>query len=130
MRKWLLAIVTIFVLATPAWAVNESTTQMTLVASPVFTTRLQYLMVQQARTVLAETGVGATHACRARFANGVVMDPARTASIGAVMIVGGVNLIGTVTGSGATADSTASDAAILSQIATFWTGLSGCDTGN
>ena len=130
MRKWLLAIVTIFVLATPAWAVNESTTQMTLVASPVFTTRLQYLMVQQARTVLAETGVGLTHACRARYANGVVMDPARTASIGAVMIVGGVNLIGTVTGSGATADSTASDAAILSQIATFWTGLSGCDTGN
>lgn len=130
MRKLLVALLALLALATPAWAQNESATQMTLVASPVFTTRVQYLMTQQARTVLAETGVGAMHSCRAAYATTVTRNAPATAATASVMIVGGTNLIGTVTGSGATADSTATDAAILSQIATFWTALAGCDTGS
>lgn len=130
MLRVVLSVVMLLGLASPAWAVNESTTQMVLVSSPVFITRMQYLLDQEARVVLNEAGVGVFHSCRAVYAKNVVNSPASFAPVAAVMVVGGVNLIGTVTGSGATADSTASDAAILSQIATFFTTLAGCDTGS
>ena len=108
---------------------TESTTQMALVASPVFLARVQYLLAQEARTVLAETGVGATHAKRATYAAGVLINASFTL-VAAVAIVGGINLIGTVTGAGLTADSSATDGVILSQIATFWNALAGVDTGS
>jgi hypothetical protein len=108
-----------------------STDQMALVSSPVFTTRMQYLMVQQASVVLAETGVGATHAARARFAASVVLSPAPFSSVASVMVVSGVNLTSTaITGVAPNVDSAATDAQILSQIATFWNKLAGIDTGN
>lgn len=109
----------------------ESTTQMVLVGSGLFLNRIQYLSVQQSRVVLAETGVGATHPTRAHFARQVVANPASYASVIAVMVVGGPNLINeTITGSGATADSTATDAEILAQIATYWNPLAGVDAGS
>ena len=122
----------IIILPIQAWAglSDQSTQQMVLIASPQFLARIQYLADQEARVVLTETGIGITHACRARYAASIVFNPAWYVPTVAVMIVGGINLIGTVTGTGLTADSTASDAAILSQIATFWAALSGCDTGS
>jgi hypothetical protein len=111
---------------------NESTTQMALVESPVFTKRVQYLLTQQARVVLAEIGVGnQTHPGRAAYARNVVTNPAPYASTASVMLVGGFNITSkAITGSGATADSAATDADILSQIATFWNALAGVDTGS
>lgn len=110
----------------------QSTDQMVLVGSALFLNRIQYLSVTQARVVLAETGVGGTHATRAHYARQVISNPASYAAVVAVMVVGGVNLLppATITGSGATADSSATDAAILSQIATFWNALAGVDTGS
>ena len=113
-----------------AGAGDQSTQQMALVNSPQFTTRITYLLTQQARVVLTEAGIGATHGCRALYAQKVSVYAAAVTPVASTMIVGGVNLVGTVTGSGATADSTATDAAILSQIATFWNQLAGCDTGS
>lgn len=110
----------------------QSTDQMVLVDSELFLNRIQFLSVTQARVVLAETGIGGTHAARAHYARQVVSNPASYAPVIATMVVGGVNLLppATITGSGNTADSSASDAAILSQIATYWNPLAGIDTGN
>lgn len=112
---------------------NESTTQMSLVTSALFRNRLAYLLDQQARVVLAETGVGVTHAARAAYASSVVSNVNSFASSTAVMIVGGTNLIGAAVIPNADpnlVDSAATDAAILSQIATFWNALAGINTGN
>lgn len=109
----------------------ESTTQMQLVGSPIFLSRMQYLLAQQARVVLAETGVGATHAARARYAQRVVSQCAAEASNASVLVVGGTNLIGAaITGTPPNVDSAATDASVLSQIATFWNPLAGIDTGS
>jgi hypothetical protein len=120
-------------LAVPVYAQQtESLTQMTLATSATFLVRLQYIMTQQARVVLEETGVGSTHACRAGYAQGIVSNVQAAAARGSVMVVGGVNLIGTVVpnANANLIDSSASDAAILSQVATFWNQLAGCDTGS
>lgn len=109
---------------------NESTEQMQLVGSGRFLNRIQYLLCQQARVVLGETSVGGTHAARAAYAKNVVLSPASFASVAAVTLIGGPNLIGTVIDVGGEFDSSANDAAILSQIATFWNALAGIDTGN
>jgi hypothetical protein len=75
--------------------------------------------------------VGGTHAARANYAKLVVSQPAVQSSVGAVMVVGGTNLINeTITGTPPNVDTTATDAEILSQIATFWNALAGIDTGS
>ena len=109
----------------------ESTTQMSLANSLQFRTRLMYLMTQQARTVKAEVLNTSCHSLRSNYANTVIGNPSSAAVNAAVMMVGGVNLIGTVIGNTDPdlIDSSATDAAILSQVATFWNALSTCDTG-
>jgi hypothetical protein len=115
-----------------AQTVSESSTQMTLAVSPAFLNRLQYLLTQQARVVKAEALATACHAKRSTFADVVISDPLTSARVAAVMMVGGTNLIGTVVGNANTdkIDSSATDAAILAQTATFWSALSKCDTGS
>ena len=125
-----------------AFAQNTSTTQMALVQSSQFTNRLQYLMVQQAQIVLIEgqtsTGNGDTslnyaascHTLRYTYAQQVMISPPAAASAASVLvsgtnIAGGV-IVGTVTGSGNTADSTASDAALAIAIAHDWNTLARC----
>jgi hypothetical protein len=108
----------------------ESTTQMQLVSSPLFLNRMQYLLAQQARTVLTEASNTAHHTRRAQYASDVVNSPASKAASAAVLVVGGVNVINTVIGSAPNFDSSATDAAMLSQIATFWNALAGIDTGS
>lgn len=110
-------------------AAQESTTQMQLVGSPGFLQRVAYLMVQHARTVKAEALLTACHGSRTNYATAVINNPAGMAQQAAVMLAGGVNLLGTASGSAPNATSSATDAAILSQIATFWSHLAGCDTG-
>lgn len=134
MRRTLIALIfaAVATVTLAAQGAPESTTQMSLVSSATFTNRLQYLMVQQARVVKAEALATACHAQRSVYATNVINSPAAFASVAAVMIVGGVNLIGTVVPNEDPdlVDSSATDAQIFSQIATYWDALSGCDTGS
>jgi hypothetical protein len=128
-------VVAAFVLiAAPASAqLPESSTQMKLAKDAAFLERVQYLMVQAARVVLAEPLNTACHTQRAAYARGVKDNPAQWAVHASVMLVGGVNLIGTVTvnaGPPETVSTTVTDAALFSQINTFWSALAGCDTGS
>lgn len=129
-----------------AFQTPESTTQMKLAKQSFFLERVQYLAVQQARTVLGEALNTACHSKRADLARNTINFPAEYATKMAVTLVGGVNLIGTVTITPAVADDPATlsvneatpesvttsvtDGALLSQIATFWSHMSGCETGS
>lgn len=148
-KRLILAVTLVALTAVPAFAqLPQSTTQMKLAVNADFLARVQYSMVQQARVVLTETGVGATHAARANYAKLVIQFPSEYAAKAATMLVGGVNLIGTVTYTApvaavvnaqgvittpAVAESvvtSVSDAALLSQIATFWNQLASIDSGS
>src|SRR5262245_18578125 len=110
-------------------AMSESTLQMLLARDAAFLQRLQYLLVQQARVVKSEALATPQHTARSNYATTVINNPAGAATQAAVMIVGGVNVIGTVTLENSGPVTTATDAALTSQIATFWTQLAGADTG-
>lgn len=122
-------------IATSAAAQNTSTTQMQLVASPTFTTRLQYLMVQQAAVVLNEAHSFPCHAARIQYAFSVLTSPAQMASNAAILVsgsnVGGAVIVGTVTltGTPPVVDSSASDTALLTALVNGWNTLAKCDTG-
>src|SRR5437016_2839412 len=95
-----------------------STTQMQLVTSTTFLNRIQYLLTQQAVVVKAEALATVCHGSRSLFANQVITAPAASASAAAVMLAGSTNVIGTVVTNAnpLLIDSSASDAALLSQI--------------
>jgi hypothetical protein len=109
-------------------AMSEAFLQMQLAKDPNFLTRLSYLMAQQARVVKDEPLSTPQHTSRSNYATTVINNPSGMATQAAVTIVGGPNLIGTVTLEDAGPVTTASDAAITSQIATYWTALSGADS--
>lgn len=111
-------------------AQTESPNQMALAVDADFLRTLQYHMVMTARVVLSETGVGATHAQRAAYARQVIGSPAQITANAAPMVVGGTNLIGTVTITNGKATSSATDGAIFSQVNAFWNALAGIDSGN
>lgn len=133
--------------APPAFAQSpESTTQMKLAEQVFFQHRVEYLMLQQARTVLAEPLATAKHAERANYARLIVRGNSDVLLRACRMLVGGTNLIGTVTVTPAVLDNPATptvneatpelvttsvtDAALLSQIATFWNAMAGVETGS
>lgn len=106
-------------------AMSEAFLQMQLARDPNFLTRLSYLMVQEARVVQGEASSTPGHTQRANYATTVINNPSGQTATAAVMIVGGPNVIGTVTLEDAGVVTTASDPALTSQIATFWDALSG-----
>ena len=105
----------------------ESTTQMRLAKDGGVLNRLPYLMVQQARTVKAEADGTTHHVGRAAYAHLITSGSAGLVSSAAVMVVGGVNLLPpnatTTVNQDGTVTTDATDAALLSQIATFWNDL-------
>jgi hypothetical protein len=109
---------------------SESTLQMMLAKDPAFLNRLNYLMLQTARGVKEEPPETPYHQKRTNYASQVLMNSAMMVAQAASTVVGGINLIGTVelTDDGVT--TTASDAAILSQVSTFWNALSGVDSAD
>lgn len=136
-----LMLVAAFAIATPTYAQNNSTTQMQLVKSDVFTNRLQYLGVQISKEVLEETASAsvngqipaytvACHALRANFARQFILNAPALASLTSIGIAGanfsGAVIVGTVTGSGATADSSASDTALSQAYRILWNTFAGC----
>lgn len=139
---WMLPLAVVMLSAIVS-AQNTSTTQMQLVNSPVFTNRLQYLMTQRAAVVLFEAAThdnannnldydAACHTKRANYAVYVIGNPAGAASVAAVLVSGanysGAVIVGTVTGSGSTADSSATDTAIDVALQNQWNTLSKCVT--
>lgn len=106
---------------------SEGFLQMTLAKDPNFLTRLSYLLVQQARVVKSEDPATPQHTARSNYATAVINNPSGMTPPAAVMVVGGPNVIGTVTLEDSGPVTTATDAALTSQIATFWNALSGVD---
>ena len=98
---------------------SEGFLQMQLAKDQDFLTRLQYLLVQQARVVREEPASTPGHTQRINYASAVINSPASQVSAAAVMVVGGPNLIGTVTLEDTGVATSATDAAITSQIATY-----------
>jgi len=95
-----------------------------------FIGRVATTLCVQATTVLAETGVGATHAQRAQYARIVVQNPTNAANLAAPYLAGSTNIIGTITIEDSGVATSVTDAALLSQIATSWDILAGIDSGN
>ena len=111
-------------------AMSESTLQMMLARDPAFLNRLNYLMLQHARIVKEEPAETPHHQKRTSYASSIVSNSAAMVSQAAYSIVGGVNLIGTVELSDNGVTTSAPDAAIYSQIATFWNALAGVDSSD
>jgi hypothetical protein len=109
-------------------ALTESFLQMALARDANFQIRLQYLLVQHARVVKSEATATPNHTARSNYATTVINSPQSAVVNAAVMVVGGVNVIGTVTLEDSGPVTTATDPALLSQLATFWDALSGVDT--
>ena len=132
----------LFLTATASLAVAqtpESTTQMQLVASAVFTNRLQYNGVVVMKEVLAEAQSAAAngvipaytagcHTLRASFAKKFVEEPPQWASRTAVLLVtanfSGAVIVGTVNATGS--DSTATDGAIQQAYRVLMNTFAGC----
>lgn len=108
---------------------SESVLQMQLAQDRIFLQRLQYIMLQHARTVKAEPQSTPHHLQRSTYASMVMNNAVMTTQQAAGMIVGGPNLIGTVDVTDNGIVTSATDPAILSQVATYWDTLSGVDTG-
>lgn len=141
MRRIFIILIALIALSAPAFAQNTSTAQMALVKSDVFTTRLQYLGVQIAKEVLEEASSAAAngaipayttacHTTRAAFARQFILNAPALASLTSIGVAGanfsGAVIVGTVTGSGSTADSSAADAAISQAYRILWNTFSGC----
>lgn len=109
---------------------SESTLQMMLARDQAFLNRLNYLMLQHARTVKEEDAATAHHSKRTAYASNVLSNSAMMVSQAAYSIVGGINLIGTVELTDDGVSTTADDAAIYSQVATFWNVLAGVDSAD
>ena len=120
---------------------QSSTTQMQLVASSTFTSRLQYNGVIVMKEVLEEAQSAAAngaipaysascHTLRTTFAKEFLRFPADSASKSSVLIVtanyAGAVIVGTVIGSGNTADSTATDLALQQAYRILMNTFAGC----
>jgi hypothetical protein len=106
--------------------------QMPLSTSSTFLQRCAYLMAQQALVIKAEALATAGHAYRSAYADRVIQNPYQAAANAAIMIVGGVNIIGTVETNADPnlIDSSANDAALFAQIVAMWNGLAGFNSGS
>lgn len=120
------------VVAPAAAQVPESTTQMKLAKDADFLERVAYNLVMTARVVKSEALNTACHGQRSTYAANVINSPESFARVAVMLLVGGVNVIGTVTVNGETGKATSSvtDAALFSQVSSFWSALSGCDSGS
>ena len=111
-------------------AMSESTLQMQLARDPVFLNRLNYLMLTQAREVKAEAKETPYHYKRTTYASQVLSNSAMMVQQASFVIVGGVNLIGTVSMTDNGVVTTVTDQELFSQVATFWNMLAGIDSAD
>lgn len=111
-------------------ALSASALQFLLARSEGFLNRIQNLLMQQAKNVLSETGVGVTHQARANYARQVIAQPSLMAQIAAIYLAGSTNVRNTVTFEDEGPVTTVADADLASQINTDWNVLAGIDSGN
>jgi hypothetical protein len=111
-------------------ALSESTLQMMLARDPAFLNRLNYIMLQQARTIKEEAADTPHHLKRTTYASSLLANSLMMTQQAAPTIVGGINLINTVEITDNGVETSATDAAILSQVATFWNVLAGVDSAD
>ncbi len=132
MKKNLLVALALILSTSILYAQNVSTTQMSLAKSSKFRDRLQYILSQQSVIVKAEALSTTCHAKRSTFADVVIGSPDGAAQQISVLMSGSTNVLGTVVANADPnlVDSSATDAALLSQIATLWNVFSKCDTGS
>jgi hypothetical protein len=97
---------------------------------PTFIGRVSSVLCDEATTVLAETGVGPTHAARAAYAQRVMQSPVFVAGQAAPFLAQSTNVVGTIGMDDSGVLTTVTDAALLSQIAASWNTLAGIDSGN
>lgn len=109
---------------------SESTLQMMLARDAAFLNRLNYIMLQNARNVKDEPADTPYHQKRTSYANRVVDSSQMIVAQAAATVVGGINLIGTVSLTDNGVETSATDAAIFSQVATFWNVLAGVDSAD
>lgn len=109
---------------------SESTLQMMLARDPAFLNRLNYIMLQVARTVKEEDAATPHHQKRTAYATSILGNSQMMVGQAAYTVVGGVNLIGTVELTDNGVETSATDAAILSQVSTFWNALAGVDSSD
>lgn len=130
MKKLLLVVALLFTAVLGAQAVENSNIYMPLVQSATFTNRVQYILATEAPVVLSEASGVACHPLRAQLAARIAVGPASYAPVFAVFLVTNINVTsgGALTGSGATLDTPATDAALLAAIASIWPTVSGCIT--
>ncbi len=109
---------------------GNAITQMQLAHDSSFLNRVQYLMTQNALTILSEVNTTPNHNLRIQLAHQVLNNPGQAASNASVAIVGSVNLVAANTTINADGSVTtdATDAAILAQIFTLWSALAGVST--
>jgi len=109
---------------------SESTLQMQLARDPAFLERLNYLMLQTARGIKEEPADTPYHQKRTAYASQVLSNSAMMVSQAAYTIVGGINLVGTVQLTDNGVETSANDAAIFSQVSSFWNILAGVDSSD
>lgn len=100
-----------------------------LAASPLFIATLKAQMIKVALVVKAEALSTPQHALRSSYASSVINSPDEYTNRAAATIVGTGNLLNTVTVTDGVAVTSATDAAIFSQVSASWTILAGGDTG-
>lgn len=106
---------------------EPSVVYMPLVASALFTARVQYILAQQAPVILAESSGVTGHTVRAKLAAAVGLSPASYAPVFAVHLSTNINVTtgGALTGAGATLDTPATDAALLAAVNVIWNAVAG-----
>lgn len=109
---------------------SEGYFQSLLSNSSGFIATLKAQMIKVALVVKAEALSISQHAIRSNYASAVINNPDEYARRAAVTIVGTGNLLNTVNIIDGIATSSASDAAIFSQVSSSWTILAGGDTGS
>jgi len=87
-------------------------------------------MLQTARGVKEEAPETPHHVKRTNYASQVLANSALMVAQAASTVVGGINMLGTVDVTDNGVETTATDAAIFSQVATFWNLLAGVDSAD
>lgn len=132
--KRLLLVGVLVLMASPAFAQQNSNTYMPLTHSDRFNDRVAYMVAMEAPVIETEAATGsytaACHTLRANLAAAIARGPASYVPIFAIHLATNVNITtgGALTGSGITLDTPATDAAILAAVASLWSTIAGCLT--
>lgn len=136
MKRIALVLSLMIVTSVGLFAVENSNTFFPLVQSPVFTGRVQYLIVKEAPVILTEAATGtytaACHTKRAALAVSVSQNPASFAPVFAVHLTANINVTGggalTGSASAGTLDTPAIDSSLFAAIDSLWSTVAGCVT--